>query len=94
MENMLNEEFDNVIILNDEEGNSVPFEFLDLMEYDNEEYVILLPLGDSQSGEVVILKVDEVDDDTEAYTSVNDEETLNTLFEMFKEKFKEEFNFV
>ena len=37
------EELDNIIVLNDEEGKEVKFEFLDLIEYENEEYVILLP---------------------------------------------------
>lgn len=86
---------DNTIILNDENGNEVLFEFLDLIEYDCEEYVVLLPKDESDdAGEVVILKVDETDsDDEEAYTSVKDEETLQAVFNIFREKFKDEFNF-
>ena len=45
-ENKSGEELDNVIILNDENGNEVQFEFLDLIEYDEEEYVVLLPVED------------------------------------------------
>ena len=92
-----NEELDNIIILNDEEGNEVEFEFLDLIEYDGEEYVVLLPMEESEeeSGEVVILKVEDTEsDEEESYVSVDDEETLNKVFEMFKEKFKDEFNFI
>lgn len=86
---------DNTIILNDENGNEVLFKFLDLIEYDCEEYVVLLPKDESDdAGEVVILKVDETDsDDEEAYTSVKDEETLQAVFNIFREKFKDEFNF-
>ena len=98
---MENEELDNIIILNDENGNEVKFEFLDLVELDNEEYVVLLPVDDEESeepGEVVILKVEDSDDDsdeeTESYVSVEDEETLTKVFEMFKDKFKNEFDFV
>ena len=43
---MENEELDNIIILNDENGNEVKFEFLDLVELDDEEYVVLLPVSD------------------------------------------------
>ena len=43
-ENFGGEELDNVVILNDEEGNEVKFEFLDLIELDDEEYVVLLPM--------------------------------------------------
>lgn len=85
------EELDNIIILNDENGNEVKFEFLDLMEYEGEEYIILLPTEESEDNdEVVILKVEDVEDDPdmETYVSVDDEDTLNAVFEMFKEKFK------
>jgi len=90
-------ELDNVIVLNDEEGNEVNFEFLDLVELDNEEYVVLLPTDeeDAAEGEVVILKVEDTEsDEEESYVSVDDEEILNKVFEIFKEKFKDEFNFI
>ena len=95
-ENNEMEELDNIIVLNDEEGNEVQFEFLDLIEYEEEEYVVLLPVEEEEdSGEVVILKVEDTDsDEEESYVSVDDEETLNTVFEIFKEKFKDEFNFI
>ena len=84
-------------LLSDENGEDVQFEFLDLIEYDSEEYVVLLPVveeGEEEDGEVVILKVeDSEDDEDESYVSVDDEETLNQVFEIFKEKFKDEFNF-
>lgn len=35
-ENIEGEEVDNIVILNDEEGNEVQFEFLDLIEYNEE----------------------------------------------------------
>ncbi|MBR3163451.1 MAG: DUF1292 domain-containing protein [Clostridia bacterium] len=90
---------DNVIVLNDEDGNEVNFEFLDLIEYDGEEYVVLLPIseeGEEDDGEVVILKVEDTDEESEeeSYVSVDDDATLNAVFEIFKDKFKDEFNFV
>ena len=98
-ENYEGEELDNVVILNDEEGNEVKFEFLDLIELDDEEYVVLLPIteeGEEDEGEVVILKVEDKDEeaDEESYVSVEDEEVLNRVFEIFKEKFKDDFDFV
>ena len=89
------EELDNVIILEDEDGNPVSMEFLDLIEYEGEEYVVLYPCEeDEQDGEVVILQIAETDDpEEEAYVSTDDEETVNAVFELFKEKFKDQFNF-
>ena len=75
-ENYEGEELDNIVILNDEEGNEVKFEFLDLVELDNEEYVVLLPVtaeGEEEEGEVVILKVEDSDDensDEESYVII------------------------
>lgn len=93
-------EFDeesNIIVLNDENGNEIKFEFLDLIALDGEEYVVLLPVleeGEEDDGEVVILKLEESDSETEeSYVSVDDEEILNKVFQIFKEKFKDEFNF-
>ena len=96
-ENNEMEELDNIIVLNDEEGKEVEFEFLDLVEYDDEEYVVLLPVEEAEddAGEVVILKVEDTEsEDEESYVSVDDQEILNTVFEIFKEKFKDEFNFL
>lgn len=97
-ENFEGEDLDNIVILNDEDGNEVKFEFLDLVELDDEEYVVLLPISEKaeEEGEVVILKIEDIDEeaDEESYVSVDDEDTLNRVFEIFKEKFKDDFDFV
>ena len=91
------EDLNNIIILSDENGEDVEFEFLDLIEYDSEEYIVLLPVaedGEEEDGQVVILKVESTEnEDEESYVSVDDEEVLNEVFQIFKEKFKDEFNF-
>lgn len=90
------QELNNIIVLNDEEGNEAPFEFLDLISYKGEDYVVLLPVDESEEAEeVVILQINETDDEeTEEYSSIEDEEVLNAVFDIFKERFKDEFNFV
>lgn len=91
-----NEELNNIITLNDENGEEVQFEFLDLIEYNEEEYVILLPIDETdEAGEVVILKVEHTEaEDEESYVGVEDEDELNAVFAIFKDKFKDEFNFI
>lgn len=84
---------ENVIVLTDEGGNEVRFEFLDLIPYRGKEYVVLLPISDD-ADEVVILQLEETDDETESYTSVENEFTLQAVFEIFKERAKDSFNFV
>ena len=98
MDNEEIEDSDNIVTLNDENGNEVQFEFLDLVELDDEQYVVLLPVtneDEEDEGEVVILKVEDVDEETdeESYVSVDDEEILMKVFNIFKDKFKDEFDF-
>lgn len=93
------EELDNIVTLNDENGNEVQFEFLDLIELDDEQYIVLLPMAneeDEDEGEVVILRVEDTDEDLdeESYVSVEDEDILMKVFNIFKDKFKDEFDFV
>lgn len=89
---------ENIISLKDENGNDVNFEFLDMINYENENYIVLLPADENaeDGDEVVILKQAKSDDgsDEEEYDSVEDEDTLNTIFDMFKEKYKDEFDFI
>lgn len=87
---------DNIITLNSESGK-VRFEFLDMVEYCGDEFVVLLPVDDLEEiGEVVILKLDTIDEDAgeESYIGVDDEDTLQTVFNIFKSKFKDKFDFV
>jgi len=89
----MDENFDNIITLNDENGDEVRFEFLDLVEYEGEKYVVLLP--EDGDGEVVILQLDDTDLDSEedTFLGVEDEETLQAVFGIFKEKYKDELEF-
>lgn len=87
---------DNIITLISESGE-VRFEFLDLVEYCGDEFVVLLPADDpDESGEVVILKLETIDEDAkeESYVGVEDTDTLQAVFNIFKAKFTDEFNFV
>lgn len=86
------DELDNKIILNDEEGNEIEFEFLDVVEVDDNEYVVLLPVEEADKGEVVIFRI-EGSEEEESYVSLDNEEEAEKVFQAFKEKTKDEFDF-
>ena len=93
------DEFDDeasIVVMTDEDGNDVEFEFIDLVEYEDESYVILLPADDEDedSGEVVILRLEKSDEDeeTESYVGVEDEDILEAVFNIFRERFKDVFD--
>lgn len=97
LENQEEEVEDEVISLTDEDGNELVFEYLDQIEYEGGNYAVLLPVDEdeeTEDDEVVIFKVISADDENEEYEIVEDEEMLQTLFDIFKEKNKDEFDFV
>ena len=83
----------NVVVLNDENGAEVRFEFLDLIPYGGHEYVVLMPM-EEDDGEVVILMVDEDPNVTEeSYVGVEDDAVIQAVYQLFKEKNKDYYNF-
>lgn len=89
----MEEDMNNIIVLQDEDGNDAIFEFIDMIEYEGKEYAVLMPVEDFD-GEIVILQVEEGKSEDEVqYLSVEDDDTLNKVFELFKEKFQDQFNF-
>lgn len=88
-------EQNTLILLNDDQGNDIAFEFLDLVKYNGREYVILLPAeAAEEGGEVTILQIEEINSEQESYISVDDEQVLNAVFDIFKEKFQDAFDFI
>ena len=85
---------ENLIVLYDEDGNEVPFEFLDYIEYDHCNYVALLPLeGDMENAEVLILQVVENEVGEQDFDIVEDTKLLAKLYRQFQDDHRDEFNF-
>ena len=91
-EEILQEEETSILTLTDENGVDTEFEYLDCIEYDGKEYLILMPVGE-ESGEVIILEVEPVDEENENYLSVNDEGILNAVYDIFKDRYKDVLTF-
>lgn len=88
-----NEELDNLIVLTDEDGNDSEFEWLDTIEMNEKKYVVVIP-ADDETEEVIILQVEENENEEENFIAVEDENELNEVFEEFKNRNKENFDFV
>ena len=92
-ENLIPEEEEvSTLMLTDENGVDVEFEYLDCIEYEGKEYLVLMP-AEEEADEIVILEVQPVDEETENYVSVTDEAVLDTVFGIFKEKFQDVLQF-
>ena len=91
-ENMIPEEEVSILTLTDENGADVEFEYLDCIEYEGKEYLILLPVAEEEA-EIVILEVEPVDEENENYLAVTDDTVLEAVYAIFKEKFQDVLEF-
>ena len=96
---MDNEYNPDIVSVVDEDGKEHIFEELDRIETDDGKYVALLPLYDDpeeqlqDSGELIILKVEE-DADGETYLCpIENEEEFNEVGLAFEERLSEMFDF-
>ena len=92
----MSEEFENVIQLIDEDGNALDFLVMDVLDVDDEEYMVLVPSEeyDEETEEdvpVLIVKVvaGEGDDEDQLEAVVDDDE-LDKVFNLFMDRMEEE----
>ena len=88
--NLPEEEETSILTLTDENGQDVDFEYLDCIEYQGTEYLVLMPEGED---EIVIMEIEPVDEENENYLAVEDEAVLDAVYGIFKEKFKDVLTF-
>ncbi len=89
------EEADNFVELVDENGETVRFEHLATLDYEDECYIVLmLPEEeleeDEEEGGVVIMKVLKDDEGNDYYEYVDDENVANAVFARFEELMEED----
>ena len=86
------QEEDSIITLTDDKGNNTDFEYLDCIEYQGTEYLVLIP-AEEESAQIVILAVEPVNEENENYLAVEDEAILNAVYDIFKERYKDVLTF-
>ena len=106
MDDMEKMENDNIIVLTDEDGTDVEFEFCASIEYEGNEYVVLLPTDDDggagASGKIFaalgeqginVRMISQGPDELNILVGVDDEDVLQKVFDIFKEQAGDEFDF-
>ncbi len=91
-EEILQEEEESTLVLTDENGVDQEFEYLDCIEYEGKEYLVLIP-AEEEANEIVILEIEPVDEENENYLAVEDEAVLNAVYAIFKERFADVLTF-
>lgn len=85
--------YNSFIELIDEQGEKERFEYLDTIEYEGMKYVALTPYfedeDDSEELEVVILRIEHVDEDEDTFVVEDDDDKREAVFNIFRENFEE-----
>ncbi len=81
---------DFTVTITDTEGVTAKYEFLDIVLFENEEYAVVSPIKDD--GYVDIFKIIAIGED-EQYERITDGKILFHVFEIFKIKNEDEFDF-
>lgn len=84
--NMVEEEMDNVLILVDEEDQEHPFEVLDMIEVDGNQYAILASLEeDAEDDEAIILKIVTDENGEEMLYDIEDDEEWEKVVDIWND---------
>lgn len=93
----MNQEYNpDILTLTDEEGKEFSFELLDSIETDEGRYVALMPTYQTpdelltDSGELVILKVTEVDGE-DMFEEIEDDDEYDTVADCFIDRLQDLF---
>ena len=91
-EELLQEEEASLITLTDDNGVETTFEYLDCIEYQGKEYLVMIP-AEEDANEIVILEIQPIDEENENYLAVEDEAILEAVYNIFKERYQEVLTF-
>ena len=88
------ETIDTVVYLTDEEdGTEYVFECLDTVEYEDNEYAVMLPLDDADDGYVLVMQIEYNEEEAEFCVIVEDEAIVDAVLAWFKEQNADLFEF-
>lgn len=75
----------NIITLTDQYGESVRFELLDIVEYEDQEFAVLYPAdgGDDEPVHILRITSENLDLDETEFEGLDDEDLINAVFDLF-----------
>ena len=89
----MSEEYGNdYVVLTDEDGKEIELEHLDTVEYNDTIYMAFIPAEMSleESYELIIMKV-EKEDGEDVLVTLDDEDELDEMFQIFSERLEDAF---
>lgn len=93
----MSEEFGaNFVTITDEDGNDIELEYIDALEYNGNTYMAFFPAVEEDADEddeeeygLILLRAEVVDGE-EMLATIDDEEELNTVYDLFMQQLMED----
>lgn len=84
------DEMDFTVRFTDTDGEKCEYEFLDIVQYEGKEYAVLGPFDGDGYVDIFLIKQDSKN---EEYERVTDDDILEGVFDIFRIKNEDEFDF-
>ncbi len=85
---------ESTIILTNDDGEELTLQLLDVCEYEDKEYAIMMEETDNDEAEIYIFEVVEDEEGNNAsYYDVEDDDVLEAVFDIFKDEYQDVFKF-
>ena len=88
-----NDPKEELFYLSDDSGEQMAFHLLDVILYEDGEFLVLLPAEGPYQDEAVILRREKEPDGEESYRDVEDAGTLRAVYELFRSRAGDRFIF-
>ncbi len=75
---------EGTLVLTDEKGEEYKFQLIEVIQVDDDEYAVLLPV-DVSNGEAVVLKIDQDEDGEEVLYEIDDDEEWEKVNRVWEE---------
>lgn len=85
--------FREIVILQDEDGTQMEFELLDRIQYAEQQYAVLGARGEDEGALVILLTRQESGSGQWIYDDVEDDQTLDAVYDLFYQRHRDEFDF-
>lgn len=82
-------------LIDDETDETVPFEYLDTVRIDNDDYIVCIPYDEDsvEVAEVALFKIDEDENREDCLSQVTDDDLANQIYDEFKKRNADKFEF-
>lgn len=84
---------ESIVILTDEDGRDIRFQYIMTFDYEDSFYVALTPetqVDDFENGDVLLMEIQEDEDGSDIYLPIESEEKLDRVWQEFERLYYEE----